>query len=365
MSFWAVVAILFLGACGSGPAPTAPRVDSPILQVVAESNGMIWNAVAVDGERTFVSGPRWTGSKGPALAELDSSEQPRPYPDAAWNSWHPGVDPAHSFVNVNAIRMGGPGELWVVDSGSPDFGANPLPGGTKLVRINLSTNQPSRVYLFPSNAIRAGSYVDDVRFNGDFAYATDAGSPGLIVIDFRTGVARRVLENHASTTAPTNRSIVLEGKTVMAPDGTPLKVNADPLELSPDGQWLYYGPLAGPWSMISTKTLNDPALPATALAAQVRPWADLPPTGGTVMDHNGDLYFSDLANNSLKRRTADGQITTIVQDPRLLWVDAPTIDATHTIWLPAAQVHRVALFQHGEPKTAWPVQLFRYQLGSR
>jgi hypothetical protein len=41
-----------------------------------------------------------------------------------------------------------------------------------------------------------GSYVDDVRFNGDFAYLTDAGKPGLIIVNLKTGAMRRVLENN-------------------------------------------------------------------------------------------------------------------------------------------------------------------------
>jgi hypothetical protein len=80
-----------------------------------------------------------------------------------------------------------------------------------------------------------GSYVDDVRFHGDFAYSTDAGRPGIIVVNLRTGAMRRALENIPATTAPTDRPIVIDGSTLMAPDGTPLRVNADPMEVSPDG----------------------------------------------------------------------------------------------------------------------------------
>jgi hypothetical protein len=268
------------------------------LHVEAWSTGMIWNAVAVDHGRVFVSGLRWSGSTGPAVGTVVNGKV-HPYPDARWNGWQPGADPAAEFVNVNAVHLDGTGGLWAVDTGSPDFGDAPLPGGAKLVHIDLATNRVTRVYPFGPEVATATSYVDDVRFNGTTAYLTDAGRPGLIVLDLRSGKARRVLDGDRSTTAPDNRPIVVDGTVVRGSDGAPLKVNADPFELSPDRQWLYYGPLTGPWSRIRTSWLDDPAMSAVALAAKVRAWVDLPPTGGTAMDREGNMYFSDLAQDAI------------------------------------------------------------------
>jgi hypothetical protein len=67
-----------------------------------------------------------------------------------------------------------------------------------------------------------------------------------------------------------------------APGGAPLRVHADPLELSPDGRWLSFASLHGPWSRIETRFLDDASLSPEALASHVEPWADLPPTGGTA-----------------------------------------------------------------------------------
>jgi sugar lactone lactonase YvrE len=265
-------------------------------------------------------------------------------------------------VNVNAIHLDRRGGLWVVDTGSPDFGGDPLPGGAKLVRIDLATDRVSRVVPLGSQVALRGSYVDDMRLRAGMAYLTDAGRPGLIVLDLRSGAARRVLDGHPSTMAPEGRAAVLDGEPVRAPDGKVLRVHVDPLELTPDGRWLLYGPLTGPWSRIETRLLDDPAIPPSELALKVEPWANLPPVGGTAMDGNGELYFTDLAENALKRRGTDGRVTTILRDPRLHWVDAPFIDADRNIWLPVAQMDRVALFNGGQSRTRWPVQLFRLPL---
>jgi hypothetical protein len=329
------------------------------LTVAAESRAMIWNATVVEQGRIFVSAPRWSGSKGPQLAVLDKHGNPTAYPDAAWNAWTPGKDAAAAFVNVNALHHER-GEIFAIDTGSPTFGGDPLPGAAKVVRIDLRSGKVVRVYLLPPDIARPGSYVDDIRIHGDNAYLTDAGKPGLIVLDLKNGAARRVLDGAPSTTA-SDRPIVTDGKTLLAPDGKPLKVNSDPMELSPDGRYLYFGPLNGPWSRIETRWLDDPS---ADVGSHVEPWADLPPVGGTAMAPNGDLYFTDLAENAVKRRTADGRIETVVRDPRLHWVDAPYLDGKGTLWLPVPQLDRVALFHHGASKIVWPIQLFRLSLGA-
>lgn len=336
---------------------------APTLTVAAESAEMIWNAVAVDRGRIFVAGPRWTGSKGPALARIDGQGRPQPYPDDGWNGWRPGADAASAFVNINAIHLDRKGSLWVVDTGTPAFGGDPLPGAAKLVEIDLAADRVARVYPLEPEIAKPGSYVDDIRFKGEIGYLTDAGRPGLIVLDLATGRARRVLDDHRSTTAPPDRPIVLDGAVLKAPDGSPLRVHSDPLELSPDGVWLYFGPLTGPWSRIETRWLDDPAVPPAELAAKVESWADIPPVGGTAMAANGDFYFTDLAEDALKRRAADGTVSTVIEDRRLHWVDAPYIDTAGAIWLPVPQMDRVALFNGGTPKTRWPIQLFRIDLG--
>ncbi|MET0405907.1 MAG: L-dopachrome tautomerase-related protein, partial [Cystobacter sp.] len=260
---------LFLG-CASSPAVLPPESG---LVVAAESEGMIWNAVAVSGAgQVFVAGPRWTGSTGPALGVLDARGQPRPYPSESWNAWRPGGDAREAFVNINAIHRAPDDTLWVIDTGSPDFGGAPLPDGAKVVRIDLKTGQVARSYPLGPDIATPSSYVDDIRLKGSRGYLTDAGRAGLIVLDLETGAARRVLDGVASVTAPADRPLVLEGKVLNGPDGAPLRVHADPLELSADGRWLYFASLHGPWSRIETRWLDDASLSPEALASHVEPW---------------------------------------------------------------------------------------------
>lgn len=362
----ATMVVTMTAACGSTKLPSAsPAMTAESkLDVAASTEDMIWNAVAVDRGHVYVSAPRWTGSRGPQLAVLDQDNRPRAYPDAGWNGWKPGSDPSQAFVNINAIHLDGAGGLWIVDTGSPDFGGDPIPRGAKLVRVALDSGVVDRVIAFGPAIAKKGSYIDDVRFHEGHAYLTDAGAPGLIVVDLATGSARRVLDDHASVRAPADRDIVLGGAVVKAPSGQPLRVHADPLELSPDGQWLYYASLEGPWSRVATRWLDDPALSPAELTRRVEPWADLPPVGGTAMSPKGDLYFTDLRTNALRKRAPDGTITTLVVDPRLHWVDAPFLDHDGSLWLPVPQMDRVALFNGGTSRIERPIMLFRFRTGA-
>lgn len=338
--------------------PPAAAAVNPTLTLAAESHSMIWNGVAVAGGQVFVSGPRWTGSRGPAVARLDEEGRPIPYPDAAWNSWREGEDPSRAFVDVNSIHLDGRGSLWAVDTGSPQFGGNALPGGAKLVQIDLAHAKVVRVILLGPDVVLPGSYVDDVRFHGDFSYSTDAGRPGIIVVNLKTGAKRRVLENIPATTARADRPIIVDGVTVTGPDGKPVRVNTDPMEISPDGKWFYFGTLEGPWSRIETRWLDDFSASPKVIASKIESWADIPPTGGTAMDSNGDFYFSELATHSIKRRTPDGNVTTLVQDSRLHWVDALMIDHQRRLWMPVPQLDRAPPFHGGESQVKWPIRLF-------
>lgn len=347
--------IFALAAANSG-------IAAPTLNVEARSNSMIWNAVAVDKGRVFVAGPRWTGSKGPSVGLINKHGDPTPYPNQKWNDWKEGGDNQHAFVNVNAIHLDGHGSLWIIDTGSPQFGGDPLPGGAKAVQIDLATNQVVRTIAFGPEVALSGSYVDDIRINGRHAYLTDAGRPGLIVVDLATGAARRVLEGDPSVVAQTDRPINVAGDIVRGAGGQPLAVNADPFELSVDGQTLFYGPLSGPWSQVPTKLLDDPAVAATTLAAAVKPWADLPPIGGSVMDTKGNLYYTELRTSSLMKRAQDGAVSTVLSDPRLHWVDAPVIDVQSRMWLPVPQMDRVPAFNGGVSRVQWPVTLYSIDL---
>jgi sugar lactone lactonase YvrE len=349
--------LLFLVLAGS------VAMADPAARLVPEfaSDTLIMNGITTTpgGRRFVVVQPLRPGQ--PEIAEITGGSA-RPYPDAGWNDWHEGQDARHTFVGANSLRIGPDGALWVVDRGAPGIGKPLAPGGPKLVRIDLTTNQVSRIYDLASVA-QGASFVDDVRFNGPVAYLTDAGRPALIVLDLETGQARRVLQNHPSAIAA--RPLMAEGRQLTDAAGKPVVVHADQLEVSDDGRWLYYQPCSGPMYRIETRFLDDPSLDEASLSGHVERFADTPSTGGTAIDANGTIYVSDTDHSRILKVSAAGQISTLIANPHLVWVDAMWIDDDGKLWMPAAQLNRTAGLNHGKDAVDWPVRLYSLAIGAK
>ena len=357
---------LLLGLAATAPGRSAPAVDLPTrpderLQGVYRSN-RVWNGVTTtrDG-RVFVCYP---GADGPGVGaeEILPDGAKKPYPDQQWNSWKPGGDISHGFVCVNALRVGPDGRLYIVDAGSPGSNQPAVPGAGRILQVDLATNQVTRVYPL-AKAARPKSYIDDLRFNGDKAYITDVGEPGLIVLDLPTGEARRVLDGDPATSA--RRPMYADGKVMREKDGKERVSHADQLEVSPDGKYLYFLPCPGPTARVETRFLNDATLPPKLLASHVEAWLETPTCGGTAIDAEGNLYYSDTNGQRILKITPDRQVSTVVADPRLQWSDAMWIDQEGFLWLPVSQQNFTPGFTGGKQEVRYPVEIYKLQIGAK
>ena len=361
------VSLLFsyvLGQVFTGPED--PRISIE-LSLDTPATGA---TITTDG-RVFLNWARVDGSSGPQVVEYDrSTNTSTAFPNEEWNNYSEGKDPATHLIGVNGHRIGPDGQLWIVDKGSPAFGSPVnLPYGPKLVVVNLSSNTVSRVYPM-GNVTLSASLLDDIRFGSPqshYAYLTDAGAPGLIVLDLVSGNAVRVLNDHYSTTAYI--PVSGEGSLMYSATG-PFYVHADQLEVSPDGKYLYFQPCAGNLYRIETKYLhyaftNSSMNSNTILGSYVEPLAHTHSTGGTAIDSNGDLYVSDTDSQRIMKIAPNGTTTTLVQDPRLLWVDAMWIDSKSTrLWMPAAQLNRGVPFHNGTNLVTKPVYVYSIDIGA-
>jgi sugar lactone lactonase YvrE len=356
-----LLATVLLPGAASAAAPESgchqhfgPAIQ-PVFELDVLANGVTRTA---DG-RTFVPVQAISPAPTPRLAEIVGRGGVRPYPDEDWNSYKPGTDASTKFVTVVSVRIGPDGAIWVVDKGSLGMQGTIVPGGPKLVRIDPRTNAVARAYHLDSVS-KGESFIDDVRFDGDTAYLTDAGRPGLIVLDLVTGAARRVLDRSRSTTGRV--PLRAEGQLLRSPAGKPLFYNADQLELSPDGRLLYFQPTSGPMSVVETRLLRDPAA-SGMLPNAVRPFAPTPTTGGTAIDATGAIYFSDTNECMIRRTTPAGGIETVLADPRLVWVDAMWIDEDGRLLMPASQLNRTPPLNGGRDAARPPFTIFAADLG--
>lgn len=356
-----MAALLFLAV----PAARAQEADAQApseLTPALKSESLVFNGIARSRDgRLFSPFQRQQKDKGIELGEWIDGK-PVAYPDAAWNGWKAGDDAAKAFVGVNAIRIGPDGDLWVVDKGAAELGGAPLPGGPKLVQIDLAANAVRKVFPLGS-ATTEKSFIDDFRFNGRRVYLTDAGQPGLIVLDLDDGALRRVLDGHPSTVA--QRPLTGENKVLLDAGGKPIAIHADQLEVSPDGKWFYYQACTGPLYRIETKWLDDGAASDAERGKHVELFAASVATGGTAIDADGNIYASDTDALRILKFAPDGTQSTLVQDPRLVWGDAMWIDEEGGLWIPAAQMNRSKAMNGGTNRIAFPTTVFRMAIGAR
>lgn len=362
-------------------APAALLVTSslaaqdPRIQVALTLDTPCNGVSTTEDGRLFVLYARVDGTQAQGLPEVVEwvNGTGVPYPDASWNSYagpDSDSDPATTLVRVNSQRVDRDGNLWLVDTGSPGFGTPViLPEGPKLVVVDTHTDEVKRVYPM-GNVTLSKSLLDDVRFDatGSRAYLTDAGAGGaLIVLDLESGRAVRLLEGDLSVGAFTPTSG--EGKLMYSSTGEAQYIYADQLEVSPDGKWFYYQPASGGMSRIETQFLdqafyNSSMASLSVLSQYVEPYALTPSTGGTAIDAEGNIYVSDTDRQAIEKVYPNGTRTTLVQDERLLWIDAMWVDNQKRLWLPAAQLNRGVPFQtDGQSKIVKPLHVYTIDIG--
>lgn len=380
MLFVPGLALVFAGLTSS-PAPaqtpaTAPaqpeqaRPGAAVLQQVARFEHQVTGVTVSERGRVFVNFPRWTEDAPLSVAEVMQDGSLRPYPDAQWIAWRnvrrDELDPGEHWVCVQSVVADGRGSVWVVDPAAPAVDGL-VPGGPKLVRIDLASDRVVQVIRFGQDVAIPGSYLNDVRFSpdGKHAFLTDAGQRGaLVVVELASGRARRVLDGHPLTQPEKGVAVRTDGKPLRYPDGRPVLFAADSIALSGDGDWLYWKALTGSTLYrIRSAALSAPGMAADELARQVQPWGKVGPTDGLWIGRGGDtLYLSAIEDNAIKTRKLsqgpNGAVRTLLQDPRLRWPDTFSEGPDGSLYVTSSRIQDSAFFNRDAP-LALPTQLWR------
>lgn len=183
-------------------------------------------------------------------------------------------------------------------------------------------------------SLHASGRVAVVITSASRRFCRASGATGaLLVVDLRTGKARRVLSGHPSTQPEKDVVVKTDGQALRRPDGRGVEFAADSLALSADGRTLYWKALTGrTLYRITTNALQNPRLSEKDLEARVERVAETEPTDGLWIDERGRLYLSAIEQDAVKVRDGD-RITTLVQDKRLRWPDTFSEGPDGTIYV--------------------------------
>jgi sugar lactone lactonase YvrE len=350
--------------------------DRPVgnIEAVAFFNGPMPTGVTVSHTgRMFVNFPQWGDKVAYTVAEVKKGETV-PYPNAKINTCEKG-NQKDCFVSVQSVVVDPKDRLWVLDTGSIQFGPTTY-GGPKMVGIDLKTNKVFKTIIFPEDVALKNTYLNDVRFNlkrgtEGFAFITDSGANAIIVVDLASGKSWRRLADHATTKPVQGMIAMVEGRPLLLniPNKKPfpLEVGADGIAMSADGSRLYYSPLTSRHLYsVSVDALVDPSMTDEKVAETVKDHGYKGgASDGLESDAEGRIYLSDYEHNAIHRMMPDGSIETIAHDPRMLWPDTLSLGYDGYLYFSANQIERQAVHWGGKDTREKPYTVFRIKVDAK
>ena len=309
------------------------------LEPAAHSQWMA-NQVALTSKNVmFLGCPRSNASQQtPSLARRNEDGTMSAFPGNGWNEWKPGDDGREAFIYLNSVHIFADDTVWCVDQGSVNGEgfdkdlAMPKPGAQKLVQLDPVSGDILKVIRFDDTILPPGAKMNDLRFHGSVMYITDSGLGAIIVHDLETGLTLRRLSGKPQMVTG-DRTVTL----AMQP-GAPEEVfhppNSDMIEITADGQWLYWATPIGPLYKIQTRLLRNKDLTDVALAGHVQHVADIEFSSGCIMDDLGNIYFCETKTGHVTLLTPSGQKVTLTSNPALLRPDGAFIAADRRFYVP-------------------------------
>jgi sugar lactone lactonase YvrE len=343
--------------------PVRAQQDPKLQQIAAFPDRQVTGiTVAADG-RIFVNFPYWSDVHSVSVAQLGEKSALTPYPDSNWNSNEGPVD--RRFICVQSVVADDQDALWVLDPASVKF-EGVVSGGAKLIKIDLRTNKVVRDIVFPDSVAPKKSYLNDVRVDtqNGFAFITDSGIGGLVVVDLKNGQARRVLQNHPSTKAEPSVTLVIEGVKLVDPkSGEPVQFHSDGIAYDKAGGFLYYQALSGrTLYRIPVRDLENISLTDTELAKSIETVATVPAADGLAF-RNGSVYSTAIEQNAIVRiDLATKQLEMVTKDARLKWPDTLSFGPDGSLYVTNSQIHLMPRFNHGVSKVTEPYGVYRIPL---
>ncbi len=372
MSQLLVLGLLAGVVAAEAKLPTVRTVGKP--EVIATFEGAMPTGVTVShAGRIFVNFPRWGDPVEFTVAELKDGK-PVAYPNTDLNRLQKD-HPADCLVSVQSVVVDPDDRLWMLDTGSIEFGPV-IPGGPKLVGVDLKTNQVFKTISFPPEVALKTTYLNDIRFDlrqgaGGVAYITDSSGNGpnaLIVVDLATGKSRRRLNEHPSVKADKQFLPICEGRPLMDhPQGKPpkhLAMGADGIAIGHGGEYLYYCPLCSRHLYrVKTSALRDEKASDEDVAKAVDDLGDRGfASDGLESDDQGRVYLTDYEHHAILRRDSNGRYETLVYDNHLLWPDTLSLSDDGYLYFTVNQLERMARFHAGKDQRRKPYVLFRIKV---
>lgn len=348
-----IVAFLSFLAVASTPANLAT------LEMVASFPSQQVTGVAVSKQgRIFVNFPNWSDDHSLSVAEIIDGKAV-PYPNEGWNQ---AGAPAKHFVCVQSVYVDESDSLWILDPAAPKM-QEIVPRGPKLMKVDLSKNAVVQTIPFGEEVAPKKSYLNDVRVDTktQTAFITDSGLGAIVVVDLRTGKARRLLEGDHSTAAEKGFILQVKGRDLLGEDGKPARIHSDGIALDGLNGLLYYHALTGhTLYRIKTTDLQNTRLTTSQLSAKVETVMETPAPDGMIMGPNGKLYLTDVEHGAvLAFDPMEKKLDPVATDGRLSWPDSLAWGPDGSLYVTTSQIQEMPRFNGGKDMRKIPYHVFK------
>lgn len=341
-------------------AQVLAQTDPKLQQITGFADHQVTGiTVATDG-RIFLCFPYWSDPHTVSVAKLNGNNTLTPYPDENWNQ--ESGSPSDHFICVQSVVADDENNLWVLDPASIKM-EKVTPNGAKLVKIDLSRDAVMDKIVFPESVVPSKSYLNDVRFDtqNGYAFITDSGIGGLVVVDLRNKRARRVLSDHPSTKAEPGVLLKIEGiPLINEKTGKPIQANSDGIEIDKANGYLYYQALVGrTLYRVKLADLENAGLSDAELARRAERVATVPASDGLAFRNNA-IYFTAIEQDAILRLNLETRdLSVVVKDARLKWPDTLSFGPDGSLYVTNSQIHLTPRFNHGVNKIKEPFGVYK------
>ncbi|WP_133469447.1 L-dopachrome tautomerase-related protein [Paraglaciecola marina] len=309
-------------------------------------------AVSSDG-RIFLSIHQFYG-KSLRVVELLPDGTTKPYPNENW-AYAAQSRESGGLYGVLGLNVDTNGILWLLDTSGPDHAG-------RLVGWNTKKEQLHKIIYLAKPVITDSSFLNDLAVDSKnhAIYIADTGTASILVVDLKTGIARRVLKESMSTKAE-DIDMVIDDKTVYL-NGQPVRMGVNPITIDGNFEYLYYGSMSGTsLYRIATKDLLDTSLSDQQLDKKVQRYGDKPISDGITMDNSGNVYVTSITNDAIGYTQANGQYKTLIQRDDVSWPDGLAVGLDNYIYGTVNELHRSPALNNGKDGTQGEFKVVRFK----
>jgi sugar lactone lactonase YvrE len=310
-------------------------------------------AIGPDG-RKFLSVHGFYGQPV-KIVELFNDGSVKPYPSEAWAS-NPDENQI-GFYDVLGLNVDQNGVLWMLDTSGDDHAG-------RLVGWNTRSETLEKIIYIAMPLINAGSFLNDLAIDNKHGkiYLADTASnnrAAIVVVDIKTGQARRVLEGSEYTQAE-DVDMIIEGR-VITLGGQPARLGVNPITIDVDSNWLYFGAMSGSAIYrVKTDDLVDLSLDMDALEDKIQRYGDKSLSDGITIDGGGNVYVTSVTQGAIEVTDSTGNSRTLYKDQRIVWPDGFAYGPDDYIYFTVNELHRSAVLNGGENASKGEFKVMRF-----